>query len=76
MRVISYVSDTIVVAMRNKTISFIKGALTLTSEGFVVKATRALYSIFLMRVLGSEGMGLTRLAYRSTPSCSQPLQPD
>ncbi len=63
IRVISYESDTIVDAMRNQDHKFIKGALTLTIAGFVVKAIGALYRIFLMRVLGSEGMGLYQMAY-------------
>lgn len=49
--------------MRNQDDKFIKGALTLTLAGFVVKVIGALYRIPLYSILGSEGMGLFQMAY-------------
>jgi len=42
---------------------FLKGALTLTVAGFLVKLIGALYRIPLYSILGSEGMGLFGMAY-------------
>ncbi len=49
--------------MQNQDDKFIKGALTLTIAGFVVKVIGALYRIPLYSVLGSEGIGLFQMAY-------------
>ncbi len=48
---------------RNQDDKFIKGALTLTVAGFVVKVIGALYRIPLYAILGGEGYGLFQMAY-------------
>ena len=62
-QVISFESDTIADAMRNQDDKFIKGALTLTIAGFVVKVIGALYRIPLYSILGGEAYGLFQMAY-------------
>lgn len=48
---------------RNQDDKFIKGALTLTLAGLVVKVIGALYRIPLYAILGGEGFGLFQMAY-------------